>query len=75
MVKKEISDIDQLTYEQSFAELEELVGRLESGEIDLDEAVKLFERGQALAQHCQHLLENADLKVRTFAGGKKNRKE
>ncbi len=75
MVKKEISDIDQLTYEQAFAELEELVGRLESGQIDLDEAVKLFERGQALAQHCQQLLENADLKVRTLVGGKKNRKE
>jgi exodeoxyribonuclease VII small subunit len=75
MVKKEISDINQLTYEQAFAKLEELVGRLESGQIDLDEAVNLFERGQALAQRCQQLLENADLKVRTLAGGKKSRKE
>jgi len=75
MAKKETLEIDQMKYEQAFTELEALVGKLESGKIDLDEAVKLFERGQALARHCQQLLEDADLKVRTLSGSKKTTKE
>lgn len=75
MTKKETLEIDQMKYEQAFMELEALVGKLESGKIDLDEAVKLFERGQALARHCQQLLEDADLKVRTLSGSKKTTKE
>ncbi len=74
MAKKETSEIDQMKYEQAFAELEGLVSKLESGEIDLDEAVQLFERGQALAKRCQQLLENADLKVRTLVENKKSGK-
>lgn len=74
MAKKETSEIDQMKYEQAFAELEGLVSRLESGEIDLDEAVQLFERGQALVKRCQQLLENADLKVRSLVESKKSGK-
>lgn len=55
--------IDSLTYEQALAELETLVGSLESEQQTLTEAIALFERGQALAQHCVSLLDQAELKV------------
>jgi exodeoxyribonuclease VII small subunit len=55
---------DKLTYEQAFNELEEIVGRLEEGDLPLEEALGLFERGQALAGRCTELLENAELKLR-----------
>jgi exodeoxyribonuclease VII small subunit len=54
----------QLAYEPAFTELEEIVGRLEAGDLPLEEALALFERGQALAGRCAELLENAELKLR-----------
>jgi exodeoxyribonuclease VII small subunit len=54
----------QLAYEQAFKELEEIVERLEAGELPLEDALTLFERGQALAGRCAELLENAELKLR-----------
>jgi exodeoxyribonuclease VII small subunit len=54
----------QLSYEQAFKELEQVVGRLEEGELSLEESLALFERGQALAARCAELLENAELKLR-----------
>jgi exodeoxyribonuclease VII small subunit len=55
---------EELTYEQAFQELESLVARLESGELPLEQALALFERGQALAGRCSSLLEKAELKLR-----------
>jgi exodeoxyribonuclease VII small subunit len=60
--------VDQLTYEQAFDELENLIADLESGEHPLDVSIKLFERGQILAQHCAKLLDQADLKVQQLSG-------
>ena len=55
--------IDKLNYEAAFAELQEIVSALETDEHALEEALAFFERGQALAQRCAELLEQADLKV------------
>jgi exodeoxyribonuclease VII small subunit len=55
---------EELNYEQAFGELGELVGRLESGDLPLEEALTLFERGQALAARCNDLLEQAEIKLR-----------
>ena len=63
MTKKETVQIESLTYEQAFAELERVVAALEDGQASLDESVELFQRGQALAKHCADLLEQARLKV------------
>jgi len=58
---------DDLTYEQAFRELEGLVASLESGDLPLEEALKLFERGQGLADRCSRLLEQAELRLRQLA--------
>ena len=55
---------DELPYENAFRELEGLVTSLESEELPLEEALKLFERGQALAARCSQLLEKAELRLR-----------
>jgi exodeoxyribonuclease VII small subunit len=60
--------VEQLSYEQAFAELEASVTALESGQHSLDEALRLFERGQELARHCASLLDKADLKVQRLSG-------
>lgn len=60
--------LDELTYEQAFSELEEIVAALETDEHSLDEALALYERGQALARYCAGLLDQAELKVKQLSG-------
>jgi exodeoxyribonuclease VII small subunit len=64
----EQDDIVNKTYEEAFTELESIVHSLEAEQRTLDEAMRLFERGQALAQHCTTLLDQAELKVRQLGG-------
>jgi exodeoxyribonuclease VII small subunit len=59
--------IENLTFEQAFVELEEAVRKLEAGGLTLEESLDLFERGQALAAHCNVQLDQAELKVRQLA--------
>jgi exodeoxyribonuclease VII small subunit len=53
----------ELDFEQALGELEQLVERLERGDLPLDEALKTFERGVALTRHCQSSLKAAQQKV------------
>ena len=68
--KKTEKTVDDLTYEEALAELEEIVSALEgdASRNQLEEAIKLFERGQSLAARCGVLLEAAELKVKQVAG-------
>ena len=61
-------NVDDLSYEEALAELEEIVSTLEGEQGQLEDAIKLFERGQALASRCGVLLEAAELKVKQVAG-------
>lgn len=65
----ETTPIDQLTYEQAFTELEAIVTALESDQRSLEEALALFERGQALVSYCAGMLDQADLKVQQLSAG------
>ena len=50
-------------FENSLAELEALVAKLEQGDVPLEEALKTFERGVALTRQCQTALRTAQQKV------------
>ena len=60
--------VDELNYESAFSELETIVTALESEQPSLQDAMQLFERGQALAQRCAALLDTAELRVRQLTG-------
>lgn len=66
--KKTEKPVEELSYEEALAELEEIVAALEGEQSQLEESIKLFERGQALAAHCVMLLEAAELKVKQVVG-------
>ncbi len=66
--KKTEKAIEDLSYEEALVELEGIVAALENGQSQLEEAIKLFERGQALAARCGVLLEAAELKVKQVVG-------
>ena len=66
--KKTEKAVEELTYEEALAELEQIVAVLESEQNQLEEAIKLFEWGQSLAARCGVLLEAAELKVKQVVG-------
>lgn len=51
-------------FEHSLDELEQLVAKMEGGDMSLDESLASFERGIGLFRHCQQSLEQAELRVR-----------
>lgn len=55
--------VDTLGFEEALKELEDVVRRLETGRIKLEEAVATYERGVALKNHCSQKLNDAKLKV------------
>ena len=61
--------IEEMSYEEAFAELESIVTGLEDEQRALDESMSLFERGQILSKHCVLLLEEAELKVKQLSDG------
>lgn len=56
------------TFEDSMKELEEVVAKLESGDVTLDESLKLFERGIKLSASCQKKLDEAERRVKILTG-------
>jgi exodeoxyribonuclease VII small subunit len=58
-----MNELEKLSFEEAFKELEETVHRLEGGGLTLDESIALFERGMRLAEHCGQKLNDAELKV------------
>jgi exodeoxyribonuclease VII small subunit len=55
--------IDELGFETAYAALQDTIARLESGETSLEESVALYALGQRLSQHCQRLLDEAELTI------------
>ncbi len=68
MAKSTQKNVDELSYEEALAELEKIVSLLEGEQSQLEDAIKLFERGQALASRCGVLLEAAEWKVKQVLG-------
>jgi len=63
--------VDKLSFEAALKELEEIVGRLEQGEVDLDDSIALYERGQALKGHCETRLKAAEGRLEKVVQGSK----
>lgn len=55
--------VDQMTFEQAMKELETVVGKLERGDVALDDSISLYERGAALKKRCEDELKRAEEKV------------
>jgi len=56
-------DIASMSFEEALAELEQIVRRLEGGQIKLDEAIQSYERGAQLKRHCETKLNEAQQRV------------
>lgn len=56
-------DIKDMSFEKALKELEGIVGRLERGDVELEESINIYERGEALKDHCDRLLKQAEARV------------
>ncbi|MEE2525225.1 exodeoxyribonuclease VII small subunit [Hyphobacterium sp. HN65] len=55
--------IEDMSFEAALAELETIVQQLESGDVELEKSIAIYERGAALKAHCEKKLREAELKV------------
>ncbi|MEQ8900634.1 MAG: exodeoxyribonuclease VII small subunit [Roseovarius sp.] len=55
--------VSEMSFEQAMKELEQVVGRLERGDVALDESITLYERGAELKKRCEAKLKEAEEKV------------
>jgi exodeoxyribonuclease VII small subunit len=63
MAEKQEPAIDNMSFEEALNELQSLVKALEKGEAKLEEAIRAYERGAALKQHCERKLREAQAKI------------
>ena len=68
MIKKASPAVDSLSFEQAIDELDQLVRRMESGELSLDDSIAAYRRGAELARYCQARLANAEQEIRQLEG-------
>lgn len=62
-------ELERLTFEEAYGELEATVQRLEAGNLALDEAIALYQRGMHLAQLCSVALDEAELQIEELTQG------
>jgi exodeoxyribonuclease VII small subunit len=57
------TDIKGLSFEKALAQLEDIVSKLEGGKVDLEDSIKLYEKGEALKKHCETKLKEAEARI------------
>lgn len=62
-MSQENIDVENMTFEEAMAALEELVKKLEAGGIDLDESLGIYERAVALRNHCKKILDDGQRRI------------
>ena len=63
------TDLSQMSFEEALRALEDVVRRLETGEVPLEESIDLYERGEQLRKHCQARLDAAQARIEKIVAG------
>jgi len=63
---EEKDKINDMSYEEAFYRMQEVLERLENGNVKLDESLKLYEEGIKLYRYCNRILGEAELKITKF---------
>ena len=57
------TDVKSMSFETALKELESIVGNLERGDVELEQSIKIYERGEALKAHCEKQLRDAEARI------------
>ena len=60
---KKDADVAALSFEQALQQLEQIVQRLEKGQVDLEDSIEIYERGSKLKAHCEAKLKDAEARI------------
>ncbi len=63
MADTEQPNVDDMSFEAALEELEGIVNKLESGRVDLEESIGIYERGEKLKARCDALLKQAEARI------------
>ena len=63
MAESTLADVSTLSFEVALKQLEEIVTKLERGDVPLEESIAIYERGEALKKRCEALLAQAEERV------------
>jgi exodeoxyribonuclease VII small subunit len=66
--KQSSTPVDELSYEEAYEELNQIVAKLEAEELTLEQTISLFERGQNLAQYCTDILDKTEMRIQQITG-------
>ena len=61
--KKQKNDISKMSFEEAIKELTSIVGKIEQGQIPLQDSLEQYERGMALIKHCRGILQQAEKRI------------
>jgi exodeoxyribonuclease VII small subunit len=67
MSAKQNNNISKLSFEQAIKELTSIVGKIEQGEIPLQDSLTQYEKGMALIKHCREILQKAEKRIETIS--------
>ncbi len=65
--KSQDNDIGELSFEEAITGLADIVGRIEQGQIPLQDSLEQYERGMALIRHCSTILQKAEKRIEKIA--------
>lgn len=68
-MEQQSPEIAEMSFEDALGALENIVRKLESGEVPLDESIDLYERGENLRKHCQSRLDAAQARIEKIVTG------
>jgi exodeoxyribonuclease VII small subunit len=61
--KKQKTDIDKMSFEEAIKELTNIVGKIEQGQIPLQDSLEQYEKGMALIKQCRTILQKAEERI------------
>ena len=70
MSRTDAPTLAALPFEKALAELEDIVRRLERGDVPLEDSIAIYERGEALKKHCEGLLRRAEARIEKITIGR-----
>jgi exodeoxyribonuclease VII small subunit len=65
--KNQEKDIGELSFEEAIAGLTDIVGKIEQGQIPLQDSIQQYEKGMALIKHCRTILQKAEKRIEKIA--------
>ena len=70
MKNLKVSDIEKMSFEEAFDELNKIIDFIENTDVSLDDSISVYEMGMQLKKHCETKLKDAEIKIKKVVDNK-----